>query len=261
MDFKNLLFEVDDGVATITFNRPKVLNAISSETLKELANAVNHCKENNSVGAVVLTGAGDKAFVVGADITEITKMRSVRDVMFFDELAHDVLRSIELMEKPVIAAINGLAMGGGTEIAAACDMRFASENAMLGMPEINLGVIPGWGGTQRVARLVGIGLAKELIMSGEPITAHRAYEIGLVNKTFPPQDLLIETNKYAKMLSNKPLFAIKMAKCAINFGYDLALDNARNLEIQCSCQCFNTEDRKEGLAAFLEKRKPKFLGR
>lgn len=113
MDFKNLLFEVDDGVATITFNRPKVLNAISSETLKELANAVNHCKENNSVGAIVLTGAGDKAFVVGADITEITKMRSVRDVMFFNELAHDVLRSIELMEKPVIAAINGLAMGGG----------------------------------------------------------------------------------------------------------------------------------------------------
>jgi len=261
MEFENLLFDVDNGVATITFNRPKALNALNSETFRELSRAINYCKENESVKAVVLTGAGDRAFVVGADITEISKMQSVIDVMLFVELGHNTIRAMELMEKPVIAAVNGLALGGGIEIAAACDIRFASEKAFFGTPEINLGTIPGWGGTQRVARLVGIGLAKELVMSGDPITAQRAYEIGLVNKIFKPQELMVETKKYAKMLGSKPPFAIKMAKFAINFGYDLALDNARSLEIQCTCQCFSTEDMKEGVKAFLEKRKPKFKGR
>lgn len=261
MEFKNLLFDIDEAVATITFNRPKALNAMNQETFRELAKAIDHCSENDGIRVVVLTGSGDKAFVVGADITEINRMQSIRDAMFFLELGHNTIRAMELMEKPVIAAVNGLALGGGTEIAAACDMRFASENAMFGTPEINLGVIPGWGGTQRVARIVGMGLAKELVMSGESITAQRAYEIGLVNKIFSPQNLLVETKNYAKKLTNKPSFALKMAKCAINFGYDLALDNARNLEIQCACQCHSTEDRKEGIAAFLEKRKPKFVGR
>ena len=261
MEFKNLLFGVDDDSATITFNRPNALNAMNQETLRELVKAIDYCRENDSIKVVVLTGIGNKAFVAGADITEIKQMGSVKDAMICVELAHSTLRAIELIEKPVIAAVNGLALGGGTEIAAACDMRFASENAMFGTPEINLGLIPGWGGTQRVARLVGIGRAKELIMSGEPITAQRAYEIGLVNKIFAPQDLLVETQKYAKILASKPAFAIKMAKYAINFGYDLALDNARALEIQCVCQCFNTEDLKEGVTAFLEKRNPKFKGR
>lgn len=261
MDFKNLLFEADDDSATITFNRPNVLNAMNQETLRELGKAIDYCREKDSIKVIVLTGGGDKAFVVGADISEIKKMGSVKDAMIFMELAHNTLRAIELIAKPVIAAVNGLALGGGTEIAAACDMRFASKNAIFGTPEINLGLIPGWGGTQRVARLVGVGRAKELIMSGDPITAQRAYEIGLVNKIFAPEDLLVETKKYAKILASKPGFAIKMAKYAVNFGYDIALDNARILEIQCACQCFSTEDQKEGLTAFQEKRKPKFKGR
>ena len=261
MEFKNLLFEADDGVVTITFNRPKAFNAMNSETFQELSEAIEHCKNEESIKAVVLTGAGDKAFVAGADITEINTIKYVKDVMSFLELGHDTIRTMELMGKPVIAAVNGLALGGGTEIAAACDMRFASENAMFGTPEINLGLIPGWGGTQRVARLIGVGRAKEFVMSGDPITAQRAYEIGLANKIFKPEELLPETKKYAKMLAGKPSFAMKMAKYSINFGYDLALDNARNLEIQCACQCFSTEDLKEGVSAFVEKRRPVFKGR
>lgn len=261
MDFKNILFEVDEGVATITFNRPKAMNALNSETFQEFGRAITRCKEDDDIGAVVLTGAGDKAFIAGADLAEVARINSVMDAMLFIETGHDVLRAMELMAKPVIAAVNGLALGGGTETAVACDMRFASENAMFGTPEINLGIIPGWGGTQRVARLVGVGLAKEIVMSGEFITARRAYEIGLINRVFAPQDLMAETRKYAKKLARKPPFAMKMAKYAINFGYDLPLDNARSIEIQCVCQCFNTEDAKEGVSAFMEKRTPKFTGK
>jgi len=261
MDFKNLLFEIQDGVAIVVFNRPKAMNALNTETFQELGRIIDHIKENDEISAVLFTGAGDKAFVAGADLAEINKKKCITDVMEFIELGHDTFRAIELMRKPVIAAVNGLALGGGTELAVSCDMRFASENAMFGTPEINLGLIPGWGGTQRVARLVGVGLAKEIVMSGEPITAKRAYEIGLVNRVLSPEELLPKTKEYAKKLGAKPGFAMKMAKYAINFGYDLPLDNARRLEIQCACQCFGTEDLKEGVSAFLEKRKPAFKGR
>lgn len=261
MDLNNLLFQVEDGVATVIFNRPKAMNALNTETLHELGRIIEHVTDNDDVSAVVFTGAGDKAFIAGADLAEINKKEAITEVMEFIELGHDTFRAIELMRKPVIAAVNGLALGGGTELAVSCDMRFASENAMFGTPEINLGLIPGWGGTQRVARLVGVGLAKQIVMSGEPITAKRAYEIGLVNWVLSPEELLPKAKEYAKKLGAKPGFAMKMAKYAINFGYDLPLDNARRLEIQCACQCFNTEDLKEGVSAFLEKRKPEFKGR
>lgn len=261
MDFKNILFEVDEGVATITFNRPKVLNALNSETFLEFGQTIDRCKEDESIRVIILTGAGDKSFIAGADIGEVKKIQSVVDGMLFIERGHNVLRAMELMGKPVIAAVNGLALGGGVETAAACDLRFASENAMFGVPEINLGLIPGWGGTQRIARLVGVGRGKELVMSGDPITAQRAYEIGLVNRVFAPRNLMEETRKYAKKLASKPSFAMKMAKYAINFGYDLPLDNAKSLEVQCVCQCLSTEDMKEGISAFFEKRKPKFTGK
>ena len=168
---------------------------------------------------------------------------------------------METMPKPVIAAVNGYALGGGAEISLACDIRFASEKAVFGLPEILIGVIPGWGGTQRLPRIIGMGRAKELILSGGQIDAKRAYEIGLVNRVLPPEELLPETLKFARKLAGMPGFAVKMAKHCINFGFDLALDNACRLETECCAQCFSTDDQKEGMQAFLEKRKPAYKGK
>ena len=260
MEYKNILFEVENNVAVITFNRSKFLNAINLETMLEFNGTIHKCKEDENIKAVILTGAGDKAFVVGADVTEF-KDKSSQEAMQFLGLGQDTLRLMETGGKPMIAAVNGLALGGGAEISMACDIRFASDKARFGQPEILLGFIPGWGGTQRLARLIGIGRAKELIMSGEQITAQRAYEIGLVNKVFPAEQLMEETRKFTQKLAAMPSFAIKMIKYAINYGYDLPLDNAANLEIQCNSQCFSTQDLREGLAAFLDKRKPNFTGK
>jgi enoyl-CoA hydratase len=259
MEYKNLLFAVEDGVAIITFNRPKALNAMNSETMKELYDAVIHCKNDEAVKAIILTGSGEKAFVAGADISEMKDLRP-KEALAFMELGHETLRALETLPKPSIAAVNGFALGGGTEISMACDMRFASETARFGQPEILIGLIPGWGGTQRLPRLVGMGRAKELIMGGGQIDAKRAYEIGLVNQVFPADQLLDAAKKFAKKLAGMPGFAIKMAKHSINYGYDLSLDNANRLETECCAQCFSTDDQKEGMAAFLEKRKPNFKG-
>jgi len=259
MEYKNLLFTVEDGVATITFNRPKALNAMNSETMGELMEAVSQCKKDDSIKAVILTGSGDKAFVAGADISEMKDLRP-KEALAFMELGHETLRALETLPKPSIAAVNGFALGGGTEISMACDMRFASETARFGQPEILIGLIPGWGGTQRLARLIGTGRAKELIMGGGQIDAKRAYELGLVNQVYPADQLLAEAKRFAKRLAGMPGFALKMAKHAINFGYDLSLDNANRLEMECCAQCFSTDDQKEGMGAFLEKRKPGFKG-
>lgn len=259
MEYKNLLFEVEDGIAVITFNRPKALNAMNTETMRELMDVVVRCKNDDSIKVLVLTGAGERAFVAGADIAEMKDMRP-KEALAFMELGHETLRMLEVLPKPSIAAVNGFALGGGTEIAMACDIRFASETARFGQPEILIGLIPGWGGTQRLARLIGMGRAKELVMSGEQIDAKRAYEIGLVNRVYPPDQLLPEAKNFAKKLAGMPGFAIKMAKHAINFGYDLSLDNATRLEMECCAQCFSTDDQKEGMKAFLEKRKPVFSG-
>lgn len=259
MDYKNILFTVDEGVATLVFNRPKALNAMNSETLGELLDAVNQCKNDEAIKVLILTGAGEKAFVAGADISQMQNFRPQETISFM-ELGHETLRQMETMPKPVIAAVNGFALGGGTEISLACDIRFASEKAVFGQPEILIGLIPGWGGTQRLARIIGMGRAKELILSGTQIDARRAYEIGLVNRVFPPEKLLEETLTFARKLAGMPGFALKMAKHSINFGYDLALDNACRIEAECCAQCFSTDDQKEGMKAFLEKRKPSFTG-
>jgi enoyl-CoA hydratase len=259
MEYKNLLFAVEDGVAIITFNRPKALNAMNSETMKELYDAVIRCKNDETVKAIILTGSGEKAFVAGADISEMKDLRP-KEALAFMELGHETLRALETLPKPSVAAVNGFALGGGTEISMACDMRFASETARFGQPEILIGLIPGWGGTQRLPRLVGMGRAKELIMGGGQIDAKRAYEIGLVNQVFPADQLLDAAKKFAKKLAGMPGFAIKMAKHSINYGYDLSLDNANRLETECCAQCFSTDDQKEGMAAFLEKRRPNFKG-
>lgn len=259
MEFNNLLLEVKNGVATITFNRPKALNAMNSITMGELYQAAKKCIDDEAVKVVILTGAGDKAFVAGADISEMQNLRPQAALSFMEQ-GQETLRFIETMPKPFIAAINGFALGGGTEIAMACDVRFASENARFGQPEILIGLIPGWGGTQRLARLIGMGRAKELVMGGEQITVQRAYEIGLVNRIYPLDQLMEEAKKYAAKLAALPAFALKMAKHSMNYGYDLSLDNATRLEAECCAQCFSTDDQKEGMKAFLEKRKPAFKG-
>jgi len=260
VEYKNIMFGVEGSVAVVTLNRPEVLNALNEETMKELGSAMSECKQDGTVRVVILTGVGDKAFIAGADINEFVG-KSPAMIMGFAELGHNVVRIMETMGKPIVAAVNGYALGGGLEISMACDVRFASDKARFGQPEILLGLIPGMGGTQRLSRLVGIGLARELIMSGEQVTAQRAYEIGLVNRVFPAEQLMEETKKFAQRLAGLPPFALRMAKYAINYGYDLALENANSLELQCFSQCWSTEDLKEGVAAFLEKRKPIFTGK
>jgi len=260
MDYQNILFDVADGVATITFNRPKALNAMNAETVAELFQALKICRDDKAIKALILTGSGEKAFVAGADISQMQDLRA-SEALLFGEQGHEALRFLEILPKPTIAAVNGFALGGGLEISLCCDIRFASEKAVFGQPEILIGVIPGWGGTQRLARLIGMGLAKEVILSGGQINAGRAYEIGLVNKVFPPDQLLPEATSFAKKLAGMPAFAVKMAKHSMNYGFDLALDNANRLELQCFSECFSTDDQKEGMKAFLEKRKPVFTGR
>jgi len=260
MEYKNLLFEVKDSVALVQFNRPKALNAMNSETMGELIDAVKRCGEDESIKVVVLTGAGDRAFVAGADIVEMQNLTPAEALKFM-ERGHETYRAIEILPKPVIAEIKGFALGGGTEISISCDMRFAADNARFGQPEILLGLIPGWGGTQRLTRLIGIGRAKELIMGGAQISAPRAYALGLVNRIYPADQLMEETMKFAKKLAGMPGFAIKMAKHAINFGYELPLDPANRLEMECCAQCFSTQDQKEGMKAFVEKRKANFIGK
>ncbi len=260
MEYQNLLFQIEDGVAKITFNRPKVLNAMSYDVMSELAHALKTCDQDDAVKTLILTGAGEKAFVAGADISQMQNATSV-DIMKLMELGQETLRFLETMRKPSIAAVNGFALGGGTEIALACDIRIASENAMFGQPEILIGILPGWGGTQRLARLVGMGIAKELILTGSQINAKRAYEIGLVNKVVPAAQLMEEAGKLAKKFVTLPGFALKMAKNAINFGFDMSLEGGVKLELSAVSQCFSTQDQKEGMKAFLEKRKPTFVGR
>jgi enoyl-CoA hydratase len=260
MEYKNILLNIEEHTAIITFNRPKVLNAMNSEVVAEIYDAVNFCAKNEDVRALIFTGAGEKAFVAGADISQMQNAKLV-DILEMMEMGHKTMRLIETLPKPSIAAVNGFALGGGTEIALACDIRFASEKAVFGQPEILIGIIPGWGGTQRLSRLVGMGLAKEIILTGAQINAARAYEIGLVNKIFPTDKLMEETKKFAQKFAALPAFALKMAKNAMNYGFDMSLDNASALEIGAIAQCFATEDQKEGMSAFLEKRKPNFKGR
>ena len=259
-DFMNLLYSVEKGVAIITFNRPSALNAMNTESLNEFMEALKKANHDDDVKCLVLTGAGEKAFVAGADIKELQKKPPV-EFMSYVELGSGACRYLEALPKPSIAAVNGLALGGGTEIAMSCDVRFASENARFGQPEILIGFIPGWGGSQRLPRLIGKGRAMEFLMTGEYITSQKAFEIGLVNRIFPVGELLEKTKDFARKLAGMPGFAIKMLKTSVNNGIDMDMTSALNLEIQCVSQCFNTEDRKEGMTAFIEKRKPVWVGR
>ncbi len=259
MVYKDILFEVEDGIATLTFNRPKVLNALKLDTLTEVGAAIGTIESDEEVRALILTGAGDRAFVAGADISELQRLNPI-SAKHFAVKGQRVLFALENLNIPVIACVNGFALGGGCEIALACDFIYAAETAQLGQPEINLGIIPGFGGTQRLLRLVGRARAKELCLTGGMISAQEAREIGLVNKVFPPEKLMEETRKVASLIASKGRVATRAVKHIIDNGLNMDLQNACAIEMEAFALCFASDDAKEGFGAFLEKRKPNFTG-
>lgn len=260
MNFENIVFERKDRIAYVTVNRPKVLNALNMATMEELRKAFTEIKNEAAIRVAILTGSGDKAFISGADIGELAR----HDAVTGKEYTHrgqSVLDLIENLGKPVIASINGFALGGGCEIAMACTMRVASENAKLGQPEVKLGIIPGYGGTQRLSRLVGKGIAMQLVLAGEMITAQEAYRIGLVNEVTAATDLIPRTEAIAqKIIANAPL-AVQYAMEAVNKGMEMTLAEGLYLEATLFGLCCATEDKKEGTTAFLEKRPAQFKGK
>ncbi len=260
MTYQTLLFEVKDGVAVVTINRPDKLNALNDQVMAELADAAERIATDPAIQGAILTGAGPKSFVAGADISDLAKQGP------FDGKARamrgqGVLRRLETCGKPVIAAVNGFALGGGCELAMACHIRIASENAKFGQPEVKLGIAPGYGGTQRLPRLVGKGVAMQLILTAEMIDAAEAYRIGLVNKVVPANELMAETEKMLRgILSMGPL-AVRLSMEAIDHGLEMTLDEGLLLEANHFGLLAATQDTKEGLSAFLEKRPAKFTGK
>lgn len=247
------------AVSTLTINRPEVLNALNADVLKAIRASVGEVSRRRDTRCLIVTGAGEKAFVAGADISAMKSM-TVAESNAFSQLGHETMAGFEALEIPVIAAVNGFALGGGCELALACDFIYASEKARFGQPEVNLGVIPGFGGTQRLARRVGIGMARELVYTGAMIDAAEALRIGLVNKVFSADKLLDEANKTAQLIATKGPVAIAEAKRVISEGLDNVLSDANALEVEAFARCFNTQDQQEGMGAFLEKRKPAFRG-
>ncbi len=257
MDYKNLLVEKSNYISKVTINRPDKLNALNSETLKELQYLFNEIEKDDSVFVVILTGAGEKAFVAGADIKELHDLNGETGKEFA-EFGQGVFNQIEKLNKPVIAAVNGFALGGGCELALACHIRVASEKAKFGQPEVNLGIIPGYGGTQRLARLVNKGRAFEYILTGDIFDANEAYRIGLVNHVYSAEDLLSKAEDLALKIISKGQLAINYAMKSINSTSELSLEDGLKLESKLFAECCGTEDFKEGTAAFLEKRKSEF---
>ncbi len=250
----------DDGVAVVTMDRPDVLNALDRETLTELRDRLRGLATDPDVHAIVLTGAGERAFAAGADIKEMTPM-GVLEGHGWGTLGHECGRLLESMPKATIAAVNGLAIGGGCELALACDLRYASERASFGQPEINLAVIPGWGGTQRLARVVGAGLAKDLILTGRTIDAAEALRLGLVSAVYPAGELLERVLETAVALAKKSPVALSAAKDAANRALQGDLNSGLAYEAILFAALFATEDQKEGMTAFSDKREPRFRGR
>jgi enoyl-CoA hydratase len=259
-NLENLLVERDDAVATVTINRPKVLNALNAQTLDELRRIFLSFRRDAAVRVVILTGAGDKSFVAGADINELSVQTPItgRDHAMSGQ---HVLDLIENLGKPVIAAVNGFALGGGCELAMACTMRIAADTARLGQPEINLGIIPGYAGTQRLARLIGRGRALELLLTGDFVTAAEAHRLGLVNRVVPAADLMSEVRKLAAVLATKAPVAVRYIIDAVNKGLEMPLAEAQHYEATLFGLVSTTEDMREGTKAFLEKRKAEFKGK
>jgi enoyl-CoA hydratase len=259
MAYENIIFQIDEGIATIAFNRPKALNALNTALLEDFSHALDEIAADENIRVLVLTGAGDKSFVAGADINELATYNPLT-AKNFARKGHTILAKLQELPIAVIAAVNGFALGGGTEIAIACDFIYASENAKFGQPEINLGLIPGFGGTQRLPRLIGINMAKELVFSGKMISAAEAEKIGLANKVVPQDQLMEEVMKTAKEIACKGKVSLRAAKQAINNGMNADLATGIHIEIEGFATCYASSDSKEGTAAFLEKRKAEFKG-
>ncbi len=260
MKYKFLLYSKEEGIGIVTINRPESLNALNGEVFTELYKLFQEIEDDQDVRVVILTGSGEKAFIAGADIAEMQAQSSVEIRSFIDK-GRRASDRIYTLSKPVIAAINGFALGGGCELAMCCDLRVVSEKARFGQPEINLGIIPGGGGTQRLSRLIGMTRAKELIYTGNAIDANTAFTMGLVNKVVPPESLMAEAKELARKLLSKSSIALALAKKAITSGANMNLPSGLDLEAECFTLSFATEDQKEGMSAFLQKRKPEFKGK
>jgi enoyl-CoA hydratase len=260
MPYQTIQLNIKDGIAVVTINRPEKMNALNAAVLRELREAFEGLKADASAAAAIITGAGEKAFVAGADIGELSKLDEGTGKRFAEE-GQSVFTLIETMGKPVIAAVNGFALGGGCELALACHLRIASEHARFGQPEVTLGVIPGYGGTQRLARLVGKGRAMEMILTGDAIDAAEAYRIGLANKVVPAAELMATAQTVAKRILSRGLVAVHHALRAVHMTDELSLTQGLALEASLFGDCCSTQDFKEGTQAFLEKRKPTFRGR
>ena len=260
MEFRNLLYEKSDGIATITINRPKALNALNEETIPEFLSSLEDAEKDENVRVIVITGAGEKAFCAGLDLKTVMDISVIKAVET-SRLGQKLTLAIEELGKPVIAAINGYALGGGLELAMACDIRIASENARIGQTEVNVGLIPGWGGTQRLPRLVGKGIAKELVFTGKMIDAKTAERIGLINMVVPPEKLKSAVEELSKVIMSKPPIAIKLAKELINRSIETDLGTGLVHEAEAFGILASTEDYREGVSAFIEKRKPEYKGK
>lgn len=260
MQMNNVTCEKRENSAIVTIDRPKALNALNLETLEELRDCFAVLREDKGCAAIILTGAGEKAFVAGADISFMQDLDALSG-REFGKLGHEVMRTIENFPRPVIAAVNGFALGGGCELAMSCDFRIASDNARFGQPEVNLGVIPGFGGTQRLPRLVGTGHALELICTGDMIDAEQACRIGLVNRVVPLTQLLSECLEIAHKISQKGPLAVQLCKEAVGSGMQMDISRACQYEAELFGACFGSADQKEGMQAFLEKREARFTGK
>jgi len=259
MSYETLILNTDGRIATITLNRPKFLNALNSQLLGELSAALDEVAANEAIRVLILTGAGEKAFVAGADIAELSELNPIQ-AKYFSMKGHDVMGKLQALPIPVIAAVNGFALGGGLELALSCDFIYASVNARIGLPEINLGLIPGFGGTQRLTRQIGKNMAKELIFTGAMLGAEEAERKGIINKVVPPDKLMEEVNRVAATMASKGKVALNAAKQSINAGMDVDLGTACGIEINAFALCMASPDAKEGTGAFLEKRQPEFKG-
>lgn len=257
MSYETILFEEEDGIATITINRPKSMNALNSQLIGEVSNVLDEIAENEEIRVLILTGAGEKAFVAGADINEISTLTPVQ-ARHFAKTGHTVMDKLQNLPIPAIAAVNGFALGGGLEIALSCDFIYATEGAKFGLPEINLGIIPGFGGTQRLARIVGRNKAKEMILTGGMISAEEAQRKGIVNKVLAAEKLMEEVHKTARTMAAKGKVSVNAAKRVVNDGLNVDLASGCEMEIDAFALCIATEDAKEGTSAFLEKRTPAF---